>query len=141
MQAFANGHQRTTLPAQAPAGEGRAAGPPVVRRWLPFSMGTRDCIGQSLARMNYLTTVAMLIARFEFRLHDRVSAPGMPFNLSQPLRLKDLSADQHDHEPAIFGMSKAVRFLSSSCSDRSATVEKKGCPSSHQESAFFFKTQ
>ena len=45
-----------------------------VKRWLPFSSGMRDCVGQNLARMNYTTTVAMLLARFSFRLQDKVSA-------------------------------------------------------------------
>lgn len=48
-----------------------------VKRWLPFSMGTRDCVGQNLARMNYITTVAMLLACFSFHLHDKVCACGM----------------------------------------------------------------
>ncbi|BDA49870.1 Cytochrome P450 3A28 [Coccomyxa sp. Obi] len=38
------------------------------KRFLPFSAGTRDCVGQSLARMNYTTTVAMLLAHFKFEL-------------------------------------------------------------------------
>ena len=45
-----------------------------VKRFLPFSLGTRDCVGQSLARMNATTTVAMLLARFKFQLADKVSA-------------------------------------------------------------------
>ncbi|CAL8464267.1 g3802 [Coccomyxa elongata] len=48
--------------ATLPKGEGRA------KRFLPFSAGTRDCVGQSLARMNYTTTVAMLLAHFKFEL-------------------------------------------------------------------------
>lgn len=43
-----------------------------VKRFLPFSAGTRDCVGQSLARMNYTATVAMLLAHFRFQLADRV---------------------------------------------------------------------
>ena len=49
-------------------GEGRA------KRFLPFSLGTRDCVGQSLARMSAITTVAMLLARFRFQLADKVPA-------------------------------------------------------------------
>ena len=45
-----------------------------VRRWFPFSAGQRDCIGQNLARMNYTTTVAMLLARFSLRLAVPVSS-------------------------------------------------------------------
>ncbi|EIE18620.1 cytochrome P450, partial [Coccomyxa subellipsoidea C-169] len=42
------------------------------KRFLPFSAGTRDCVGQSLARMNYTTTVAMLLAHFKFQLTPEV---------------------------------------------------------------------
>ncbi|KAK9826059.1 hypothetical protein WJX74_008792 [Apatococcus lobatus] len=38
------------------------------KRWMPFSMGSRDCIGQNLARMNYMTAVAMLLSHFHFEL-------------------------------------------------------------------------
>lgn len=44
------------------------------KRFLPFSLGTRDCVGQSLARMNYTTTVAMLLAHFKFQLTPEVRA-------------------------------------------------------------------
>ncbi len=56
--------------ADAYEGEGQGR----VKRFLPFSLGTRDCVGQSLARMNTTTTVAMLLARFKFQLADKVSA-------------------------------------------------------------------
>ena len=42
------------------------------KRWMPFSMGSRDCIGQNLARMNYVTAVAMLLAHFHFELAPEV---------------------------------------------------------------------
>lgn len=45
-----------------------------VKRFYPFSGGNRDCAGQSLARMNYTATVAMLIATFSFTLADTVSS-------------------------------------------------------------------
>ena len=56
--------------ADANEGEGQGR----VKRFLPFSLGTRDCVGQSLARMNTTATVAMLLARFKFQLADKVSA-------------------------------------------------------------------
>ena len=52
-----------------------AAEAPRVKRFLPFSAGMRDCVGQNLARMNYTTTVAMLIARFKFKLAPEVRTP------------------------------------------------------------------
>lgn len=42
------------------------------KRFLPFSLGARDCVGQSLARMNFTATVAMLLSEFSFRLADEV---------------------------------------------------------------------
>ena len=49
-----------------------------MRRWMPFSMGQRDCVGQNLARMNYLSTVAMLLARFSLRLAEVPLLPALP---------------------------------------------------------------
>ena len=43
------------------------------RRYLPFGDGMRSCVGQSLAKMNYTATVALLLSHFSFRLADRVS--------------------------------------------------------------------
>ena len=43
------------------------------RRYLPFGDGMRSCIGQSLAKMNYTATVALLLSHFTFRLAARVS--------------------------------------------------------------------
>ena len=45
------------------------------RRFFPFSLGSRDCVGQNLAKMNYTTTVAMLLAHFKFHLTDEVHQP------------------------------------------------------------------
>ncbi|KAK9846641.1 hypothetical protein WJX81_008242 [Elliptochloris bilobata] len=48
----------------------RAAGR--AKRFMPFSLGSRDCVGQSLARMNFTATVAMLLSEFSFRLADEM---------------------------------------------------------------------
>ena len=45
-----------------------------VKRFIPFSVGPRDCIGQNLAKVNYQTTVPMLLSQFSFKLADEVSA-------------------------------------------------------------------
>ena len=42
------------------------------RRYLPFGDGMRSCVGQSLAKMNYTATLALLLSHFSFRLADRV---------------------------------------------------------------------
>lgn len=41
-------------------------------RLLPFSLGQRDCVGQSLAKMNYTFTLARLLGSFSFRLAEEV---------------------------------------------------------------------
>lgn len=41
-------------------------------RFFPFSQGARDCVGQSLARVNYTATLAALLGRFAFQLAHEV---------------------------------------------------------------------
>eukprot|EP00884_Botryococcus_braunii_P014289 jgi/Botrbrau1/22861/Bobra.0065s0019.1 len=41
-------------------------------RYMPFGSGARQCIGMSLARMNALTTLALLASHFSFRLADKM---------------------------------------------------------------------
>lgn len=43
-----------------------------MKRFVPFSEGARDCVGQSLARLNLTTTLAQLLGSFSFRLADEV---------------------------------------------------------------------
>jgi cytochrome P450 len=43
-----------------------------VRRFHPFGDGIRSCIGQSLARMNMPTAVALLVSAFRFEMDDSV---------------------------------------------------------------------
>ena len=57
---------------QPSGGSGKAGQQQKARRFMPFSVGARDCAGQSLARMNYTTTVAMLLSHFSFKLADEV---------------------------------------------------------------------
>ena len=42
-------------------------------RFMPFSMGGRDCVGQTLAKLNLATTLAQLYGTFTFKLADEVS--------------------------------------------------------------------
>ena len=46
-----------------------------VKRFIPFSVGPRDCIGQNLAKVNYQTTVPMLLSQFSFKLAEEVLTP------------------------------------------------------------------
>lgn len=45
-----------------------------VKRFMPFSDGRRDCIGQALAKMNNATVLATLLSRFHFELAPEVKA-------------------------------------------------------------------
>ncbi|GAB4816064.1 hypothetical protein N2152v2_003110 [Parachlorella kessleri] len=45
-------------------------------RWLPFGVGPRDCIGQSLARLNYTATLGTLLGHFSFKLAPEMEGPG-----------------------------------------------------------------
>ena len=50
-----------------------------VKRFMPFLEGNRQCIGMSLAKLNYMTVVALLLSHFRFRLADDVrKAPSLP---------------------------------------------------------------
>mgnify|MGYP001055792437 CR=1 FL=1 len=54
--------------------EGATSLPPAERalRFLPFSSGPRDCIGQNLAKLNYMATLAVLLGRYRLRLAPEV---------------------------------------------------------------------
>ncbi|GAB4815787.1 hypothetical protein N2152v2_002833 [Parachlorella kessleri] len=58
-----------TRPAELPQTE-RAL------RFLPFSAGPRDCIGQNLAKLNYMTTLAVLLGRYRLWLAPEMEGPG-----------------------------------------------------------------
>ena len=46
-----------------------------VKRFIPFSVGPRQCIGQSLARLMHDGGIAALYQRFSFRLAERAGTP------------------------------------------------------------------
>jgi cytochrome P450 len=46
-----------------------------VRRFIPFSVGPRQCVGQSLARLMHDGGLAALYSRFHFRLADSMGGP------------------------------------------------------------------
>lgn len=45
------------------------------QRFIPFSQGSRDCVGQTLARLNLATTLAQLFGNFSFRLAAEMGGP------------------------------------------------------------------
>lgn len=57
-------HSATSL-QQDPAGK--------AKRFIPFSNGRRNCIGQPLAKMNIMAMLAELLGRFHFELAPEVS--------------------------------------------------------------------
>lgn len=44
------------------------------KRYMPFGDGLRQCIGMSLAKMDYLTALAVLTSHFTMELAPEVSA-------------------------------------------------------------------
>lgn len=49
-----------------------------VKRYIPFSDGRRDCVGQALGRLNYTSTLARLLGNFHFELAPEVLAGCRP---------------------------------------------------------------
>ena len=43
------------------------------KRYIPFAEGPRNCVGQSLAKVSLVATLAVLLSQFSFRLADDVS--------------------------------------------------------------------
>ncbi len=43
-----------------------------VKRFIPFGDGARNCVGQTLARLNLTTALAQLYGSFTFRLASEV---------------------------------------------------------------------
>ncbi len=56
--------------------DGSAAGGGRAKRFLPFSAGARDCVGRSLATINYKMLLALLLGHFRFRLADEARGLG-----------------------------------------------------------------
>lgn len=56
-----------------------AAGSEAARRFLPFSLGARDCVGQALARTALVAELATLLGRFSFEVdRDRMGGSLLP---------------------------------------------------------------
>lgn len=68
-------------PLFAPAGESKRP-----KRYFPFAEGPRSCVGQSLAKVSLVATMATLLQHFHFELADEVSHHQIP-----PLRSAEIS--------------------------------------------------
>ena len=44
------------------------------KRYFPFAEGPRNCVGQSLAKVSLVATMATLLQHFSFRLADEVGS-------------------------------------------------------------------
>ncbi|KAL4859962.1 Cytochrome P450 4V2 [Chlorella vulgaris] len=72
----AGGAQAKTAAGNASSSSGRALTSTQPLKFYPFSQGQRDCIGQSLARMDYLALLAVLLGSYRFILAGQAAAPG-----------------------------------------------------------------
>ncbi len=52
------------------------------QRFIPFSIGARDCVGQTLARLNLATTLAQLYGSFTFKLAAEVRSVPLAVHFS-----------------------------------------------------------
>lgn len=55
------------------------------KRYMPFGDGLRQCIGMSLAKMDYLTALAVLTSHFTMELAPEVMLPFSLAHRSLPL--------------------------------------------------------
>jgi fatty acid synthase len=75
-----------------------------VRRFIPFSVGPRQCVGQSLARLMHDGGLAALYARFSFRLADKMGgAAGVEANEINRLTLQPGAGMWMHAEPRVPG--------------------------------------
>jgi hypothetical protein len=70
--------QAVTAAGNASSSSGRALTSTQPLKFYPFSQGQRDCIGQSLARMDYLALLAVLLGSYRFVLAGQVSTQPLP---------------------------------------------------------------
>ena len=59
----------TSAGADSRVGAGHAT---KAKRYFPFALGARDCLGRNLAAVSMSTTLATLLGRLSFSLADRV---------------------------------------------------------------------
>ncbi len=48
------------------------------KRYFPFAEGPRSCVGQSLAKVSLVATMATLLSRFSFKLAEEVGLGHFP---------------------------------------------------------------
>lgn len=59
------------------ADETPASGGRPVKRYIPYSLGSQDCVGQNLARHSMPAALAMLFSHFTFRLAAEARRSGL----------------------------------------------------------------
>ena len=70
-------------------------------RFMPFSVGGRDCVGQTLAKLNLATTLAQLYGSFTFKLAEEVrGVPSSEPMSSLPTAFKR-RCDVHKQSPGL----------------------------------------
>ena len=55
------------------------------KRYFPFAEGPRSCVGQSLAKVSLVATMATLLSRFSFKLADEVCRQTATFAIMVPV--------------------------------------------------------
>ena len=56
------------------------------KRFIPFSFGARDCVGRSLATINYKMLLAVLLGNFRFCLAEEVTPRRSPSRMTHVLK-------------------------------------------------------
>ncbi|GLA72082.1 hypothetical protein AtubIFM55763_002600 [Aspergillus tubingensis] len=61
------------------------------RHFVPFLRGARDCIGKNMAYAKIYILLALIVRRFEFKVHDTTLADVEPFRDHLVTRVADNS--------------------------------------------------
>lgn len=88
--------QISGVTSPTPKGQGTAS-QDQAKRFLAFSDGPRSCVGQPLAWINVTSTLAVLLAKFHFRLADKVRPTVQPVCRSLQLSVVEHNIAQYSH--------------------------------------------
>eukprot|EP00884_Botryococcus_braunii_P006038 jgi/Botrbrau1/15435/Bobra.43_2s0060.1 len=67
------------------------------KRYMPFSEGARNCVGQQLAKVSVVATTACLLSRFHFRLGDQMGGPEGVRSREQYTLVTGIDGGMHMH--------------------------------------------